>query len=114
MACAFGMEACKQRYKTKYVWLPDRLLELEMSRNDRTYKKVQAKYANTLLLIIDDCFTDVATNHPLSSVRCMIPVDGTISLAEIKALWQKQSSTGLSTMPIRLMLFPQIQLTTDL
>lgn len=23
MACAFGMEACKQRYKTKYVRLPD-------------------------------------------------------------------------------------------
>ena len=28
MACAFGMEACKQRYKTKYVRLPDMLLEL--------------------------------------------------------------------------------------
>ena len=27
MACAFGMEACKQRYKTKYVRLPDLLLE---------------------------------------------------------------------------------------
>lgn len=42
MACAFGMEACKQRYKTRYVRLPDLLLELEMSRNDGTYKKVQA------------------------------------------------------------------------
>ena len=26
LACAFGMEACKQRYKTKYVRLPDLLL----------------------------------------------------------------------------------------
>lgn len=25
LACAFGMEACKQRYKTKYVRLPDLL-----------------------------------------------------------------------------------------
>ena len=54
MACAFGMEACKQRYKTKYVRLPYLLLELEMARNDGTYKKVQAKYANPILLIIDE------------------------------------------------------------
>ena len=46
MACAFGMEACKQRYKTKYVRLPDMLLELELARTNGTYKKVQAKYAN--------------------------------------------------------------------
>lgn len=54
MACAFGMEACKQRYKTKYIRLPDLLLELEMARNDGTYKKVQTKYANPVLLIIDE------------------------------------------------------------
>ena len=42
MACAFGMEACKQRYKTKYVRLPDMLLELDLARTDGTYKKVQA------------------------------------------------------------------------
>ncbi len=54
MACAFGMEACKQRFKTKYIRLPDLLLELEMARNDGTYKKVQAKYTNPVLLIIDE------------------------------------------------------------
>lgn len=54
MACAFGMEACKQYYHTKYVRLPDLLIELEMSRNEGTYKKVMAKYANPLLLIIDE------------------------------------------------------------
>lgn len=48
------MEACKQRYKTRYVRLPDLLLELEMSPNDGTYKKAQAKYANPVLLIIDE------------------------------------------------------------
>ena len=57
MACAFGMEACKQRYKTKYVRLPDMLLELELARTDGTYKKVQAKYANPVLLIIDEWFS---------------------------------------------------------
>ena len=49
-----GMEACKQRYKTKYVRLPDMLLELDLARTDGTYKKVQAKYANPVLLIIDE------------------------------------------------------------
>ena len=40
LACAFGLEACKQRYKTKYVRLPDLLLELEMARNDGTEEVV--------------------------------------------------------------------------
>ncbi|MEW8986021.1 MAG: IS21-like element helper ATPase IstB [Bacillus sp. (in: firmicutes)] len=54
MACAFGMEACKQHYPTQYVRLPDLLLDLELSRNSGIYKKVMAKYANPLLLIIDE------------------------------------------------------------
>ena len=39
---------------SKYVRLPDLLIDLEMSRNEGTYKKVMAKYANPLLLIIDE------------------------------------------------------------
>ena len=54
MACAFGMEACKQRYKTKYVRLPDLLLELDMARSEGIYKKVLAKYAKPVLLILDE------------------------------------------------------------
>lgn len=54
MACSFGMEACKQYYNTKYVRLPDLLIDLEMARNEGTYKKVMAKYANPILLIIDE------------------------------------------------------------
>ena len=54
MACAFGMEAYKQRYKTKYVRLPNLLLDLELARSEGTYKKVQGKYANPVLLIIDE------------------------------------------------------------
>ena len=48
------MEACKQHFNTKYVRLPDLLIDLEMSRNEGTYKKVMAKYANPILLIIDE------------------------------------------------------------
>ena len=54
MACAFGMEACKQYFTTKYVRLPDLLIDLELARNDGTYKKVMSKYANPMLLIIDE------------------------------------------------------------
>jgi len=54
MACAFGMEACKQYFNTKYVRLPDLLIDLEIARNEGNYKKVMAKYANPVLLIIDE------------------------------------------------------------
>lgn len=54
MACAFGLEACKRHFKTKYVRLPDLLLELEVARNEGTYKKIQVRYANPVLLIIDE------------------------------------------------------------
>lgn len=54
MSCAFGMEACKQYYKTKYVRLPDLLLDLEMARNEGTYRKVLSKYSNPVLLVIDE------------------------------------------------------------
>ena len=54
MACAFGMETCKQYYNTRYVRLPDLLIDLEMARTDGTYRKVMAKYANPLVLILDE------------------------------------------------------------
>ena len=53
-ACAFGMEACKQYFNTRYVRLPDLLIDLEMARTDGSYKKVMAKYANPVVLILDE------------------------------------------------------------
>lgn len=54
LACALGMEACKQRYRTLYVRLPDLLLDLEIARSNGTYKKTMAKYARPVLLILDE------------------------------------------------------------
>lgn len=54
MACAFGIEACKRYYNTKYVRLPDLLIDLEMARGDGSYKKVMARYANPVVLILDE------------------------------------------------------------
>lgn len=68
MACAFGMEACKQRYKTKYVRLPDLLLELDMARSEGTYKKVQGTYANPVLLIIDEWLLEKPTETELHDI----------------------------------------------
>lgn len=53
-ACALGMEACKQRFTTKYIRLPDLLLDLEMARTENNYRKVLTKYANPKLLILDE------------------------------------------------------------
>ena len=54
MACAFGMEACKHYYNTKYVRLPDLLIDLKTARDNGNYKKAIAKYANPVLLILDE------------------------------------------------------------
>ena len=54
MACAFGIEACKHYYTTKYVRLPDLLIDLKSARENNSYKRALAKYANPILLILDE------------------------------------------------------------
>lgn len=54
LACALGMEACKQYFTVKYVRLPDFLIDMEMARNEGTYKKLMAKFCNPMLLIFDE------------------------------------------------------------
>lgn len=48
MACAFGMEACKQFYNTKYVRLPDLLMDLEVARSDKNYRRFSANLPTRL------------------------------------------------------------------
>lgn len=54
LACAFGMEACKQFYPTRYVRLPDLLLDLKLARENNTTKKVLHRYIHPTLLILDE------------------------------------------------------------
>ena len=54
MACAFGMEACKQYFSVKYVRLPDLLLDLQVARDDGTFFNVLKKYTKPTLLILDE------------------------------------------------------------
>lgn len=54
MACAFGMEACKQYMSVKYVRLPDLLIDLATARENGTFLKVLGKYTKPALLILDE------------------------------------------------------------
>ena len=54
MACAFGMEACKQFISTKYVRLPDLLLDLGVAREAGNFQRVLSKYTKPRLLILDE------------------------------------------------------------
>ncbi len=68
MANAFGMEACKQFYKTTYVRLPDMLIDLEHSRHENTYQKTMKKYTNPRLLIIDEWLLMKPQEHELKDI----------------------------------------------
>lgn len=48
------MEACKQYYNTRYVRVPDLLMDLDIARTEGNYRKVMAKYSNPVLLILDE------------------------------------------------------------
>ena len=54
MACAFGMEACKQYFSVRYIRLPDLLLDLDAARSGDGFVKVLSKYTKPTLLIIDE------------------------------------------------------------
>lgn len=104
MACAFGMEACKQYYNTRYVRMPDLLIDLDITRTEGNYRKVIAKYSNPVLLILDECvllkptdteqkdiFELLHRRHKKSSTifcsQYVFEECGTVSLEEKQVLW---------------------------
>ena len=55
LACALGRQACKQRYYTKYIRLPDLLVEHDEEKIQRgNAKRLLKKYGSYGLLIIDE------------------------------------------------------------
>lgn len=111
MACAFGMEACKQYYNIKYIRLPDLLIDLEVARTDGNYKKVMAKYANPVVLILDEWFLLKPTESEQRDIfellhrrrkksstifaPSMSSRNGTTNWVVMIVLWQMQSLTAL-------------------
>lgn len=114
MACAFGMEACKQYFTVKYVRLPDLLLDLESARNEGCFAKVLSRYTKPLLLIIDEwlllklnesesknLFELIHKRRKKSSIIFCSQFGkkvGTNALEVMITLWQMQSWTELSMM----------------
>ena len=54
VACAFGIAACKNFLRVKYVRLPDLLNDLAVAKNTGTYKKIMQQYKRVDLLILDE------------------------------------------------------------
>ncbi len=54
LACALGMEACKQSYHVLYTRLPDLLSDIALSRADGSYHKRMKQLKKYHLLIIDE------------------------------------------------------------
>lgn len=54
MACAFGIAACKNFLRVRYVRLPDLLGDIALARNAGTYKKLMQQYERFDLLILDE------------------------------------------------------------
>lgn len=59
LACAIGKQACKQQIRTRYIRLPDLLVEYdEVSLTIHSNLKLLKKYSSYGLLIIDEWLLD--------------------------------------------------------
>lgn len=66
LASAFGVAACRQFYKVKYIRLPELLDELTLAKlaADGSYRKLIKKYTKANLLILDEwLLTDLTTDE---------------------------------------------------
>jgi DNA replication protein DnaC len=54
LGCAFGIAACRQLFKVKYIRLPELLEDLNLVRGTGAYKKLLAEYRKYQLLILDE------------------------------------------------------------
>lgn len=66
LATAFGISACRQSFKVKYIRLPELLDELTLAKlaADGSYRKLIKKYTKVDLLILDEwLLTDLSTDE---------------------------------------------------
>ena len=66
LACALGKEACKQGIRTRYIRLPDLLMEWEEAKElPHGVPKLLKKYSNYTLLILDEWLIQKPTEPQL-------------------------------------------------
>ena len=64
LACAIGKEACKKGIRTRYIRLPDLLMEREDALEEKQgIVKLLKKYSNFKLLILDEWLIQVPTEE---------------------------------------------------
>ena len=117
MACAFGMEACKQYYNTRYVRMPDLLMDRTLHELKGTtvklWQNIPIRYFSFWM---NGCFSNQqiqsrkislnffiaeARNPQPSSVLSMYLKNGMINLEEKQVLWLMLSLTVLHMTAIR-------------
>jgi len=54
ISCAFGIAACRNYYSTRYIRLPELLVDLAVARSEGTYRKTMNQYKKYDLLIVDE------------------------------------------------------------
>ena len=54
LSCALGIAANRKYYTTRYIRLPDLLVEIALARGDGSYRDVMKEYRSCKLLILDD------------------------------------------------------------
>lgn len=54
LACALGIAANKAQFQTKYIRLPDLLVEMQIARGEGSYRELLKRYRYVPLLIIDE------------------------------------------------------------
>lgn len=54
ISCAFGVNACRQRYRVKYIRLPELMSEFEAAKIQGTYRKTMKQLSKIDLLILDE------------------------------------------------------------
>ena len=110
-------KACKQYYNTRYVRMPDLLMDLDIARTEGNYRKLWQNipiqcfsfwmngcFSNQLIQsrkISSNFFIGDARNHQPSSALSRYSKNGTISLEEKQVLWLMQSLTVLPMTAIR-------------
>lgn len=64
LACAIGKEACKQGIRTRYIRIPDLLMEREDALSEKQgVLKLLKKYSNYKLLILDEWLIQIPTEE---------------------------------------------------
>ena len=69
LGCSLAKEACRLMYRTKYLWMPDLMMEYdEKSLEPGGIKKMLAKYANFKVLVLDEWLTQEMSPEELDFI----------------------------------------------